>query len=385
MRAAQNSEVRGDMTGNIYQRFGLDTVINAAGKMTALGGTAQSETIARAQAEAARSHVDIESLRRRAGELVATHTGAEAASITPGAAAGIAIAVAACITGSQLDLVLRVPDTEGLRRRVLLQAGHDINFGASVRQMIQLGGGRPEIIGWTNGVPKALLDDALARHDDIVALLFVQSHHSVQERMIPLADCIVAAHRSNVPVIVDAAAEEDLLRYIALGADLVTYSGGKAIGGPTVGFVAGKQAFIEACELQQRGIARAMKAGKEQIVGLMAALEEYAARDAGINRARHHALVDEMMTQLNGIDGLLAGIESDAAGRDIERLALRLSNHGDIRPLVEYLASGSPSIRSRNHHLDEGVALIDPRELDAAQAEVIAQRVRAFFESVRVS
>ncbi len=373
------------MTGNIYQRFGLDTVINAAGKMTALGGTAQSETVARAQAEAARSHVDIESLRRRAGELVATRTGAEAASITPGAAAGIAIAVAACITGKQLDRVLRVPDTEGLRRRVLLQAGHDINFGASVRQMIQLGGGRCEIIGWANGVPKALLDESLARYDDVVALLFVQSHHSVQEQMISLADCVVAAHGANVPVIVDAAAEEDLLRYIALGADLVTYSGGKAIGGPTVGFIAGKRALIEACELQQRGIARAMKVGKEQILGLMAALEEYAARDAGTHSARHRALVSEMVTQLNGIDGLRAGIESDGAGRDISRLALRRNDHGDIRQLVKYLASGSPSIRSRNHHLDEGVVLIDPRELDAAKAEVITNRVRAFFESVRAS
>src|SRR5512147_1321697 len=158
--------------------------------MTALGGTAQSDAVARAQADAARSHVDIETLRRRAGELVAHYTGAEAASITPGAAAGIAIAVAACITGTHLDRVLRVPDTDGLRRRVVLQAGHDINFGTSVRQMIQLGGGRAETIGWANSVPKTLLDDALKNHDDIVAVLFVQSHHSVQEQMISLQDCI---------------------------------------------------------------------------------------------------------------------------------------------------------------------------------------------------
>ena len=370
------------MNDPIYRRFGLDNVINAAGKMTALGGTAQSESVARAQADAAQSHVDIETLRRRAGELIAHYTGAEAASITSGAAAGIAIAVAACITGTQLERVLRVPDTDGLRRRVVLQAGHDITFGASVRQMILLGGGRAEIIGWTSSVPKALLDDALTNHDDIVAVLFVQSHHSVHEQMISLEDCIVAAHRRNVPVIVDAAAEEDLRRYVSLGADLVTYSGGKAIGGPTVGFIAGHKALVDACELQQRGIARAMKVGKEQIAGLLVALEHYAARDAGADHTRQSTLVGEMVARLNGIARLRTYRKPDEAGRGIERLALERSDGGDIRELVKYLSSGTPSIRTRNHHLDEGFALIDPREIDTAQARIITDRVRAFFESV---
>jgi D-glucosaminate-6-phosphate ammonia-lyase len=369
------------MAENIYRRFGLDGVINAAGKMTALGGTAQSEAVARAQAEAAQSHVDLETLRRRAGELVAHYVGSEAASITSGAAAGIAIAVAACVTGVQLDRVLRIPDTDGLDRRVLLQAGHDINFGASVAQMIRLGGGRPEVIGWVNSVPKTLLDDALAAHDDIVALVYVQSHHSVQEQMVSLTDCIAAAHRHHVPVIVDAAAEEDLRRYIELGADLVTYSGGKAIGGPTIGFVAGHRNLIDACELQQRGIARAMKVGKESIVGLLVALEQYTARDTAADHARQNVVVGNLEHRLAGISRLRVYRKPDEAGRGIERLALERTDGGDIRTLVKYLAAGPPSIRTRNHHLDDGVALIDPREIDALQAAVIAERVRAFFES----
>ncbi|HTK98074.1 MAG TPA: hypothetical protein VL379_08625 [Pseudomonadales bacterium] len=373
------------MAESIYRRFGLDGVINASGKMTALGGTAQSDAVARAQAEAAQSHVDLETLRRRAGELVAHYVGSEAASITSGAAAGIAVAVAACITGTHLDHVLRVPDTEGLNRRVLLQAGHDINFGASVAQMIRLGGGVPEVIGWVNSVPKTLLDDALATRPDVVALLYVQSHHSVQEQMVPLADCIAAAQRHRVPVIVDAAAEEDLRRYVELGADLVTYSGGKAIGGPTVGFVAGRRNLIDACELQQRGIARAMKVGKEAIVGLLVALEQYSARDSAADRARQNAVVGALEKQLAAVSPLRVYRKPDEAGRGIERLALERTDGGDIRALVKYLAAGSPSIRTRNHHLDDGIALIDPREIDASQANVIADRVRAFFESTSCS
>jgi L-seryl-tRNA(Ser) seleniumtransferase/D-glucosaminate-6-phosphate ammonia-lyase len=368
------------MTNNVFQTLGLDGVINAAGKMTALGGSAQNELVARAQADAAQRHVDIEALRRRAGERVAVHTGAEAASITPGAAAGIATSVAACITGSHLENVLRVPDTEGLPRGVLLQAGHDINFGAAVTQMIRLGGGMPEVVGWVNSVPLTLLDQALANRDDIAALLYVQSHHCIQEHMIPLEDCISAARRHRVPVIVDAAAEEDLRHYIGLGADLVVYSGGKAIGGPTAGFIAGKKDLIAACELQQRGIGRAMKVGKEQIVGLLAALDVYAGRDPSADAARRDRVVGTLLRTLADVTPLRTFRKPDEAGRGIERVALQRRDGGDIRELVTFLAAGSPSIRTRNHHLDDGVALIDPRELDDARAGIIAERVRAFFQ-----
>jgi L-seryl-tRNA(Ser) seleniumtransferase/D-glucosaminate-6-phosphate ammonia-lyase len=368
------------MTDHVYRRFGIDNVINAAGKMTALGGTAQSDVVAQAQADAARSHVDLDALRRRAGEWVARHTGADAASITSGAAAGIAIAVAACISGTRLDRVLRIPDTAGLDRRVLLQAGHDINFGAAVTQMIRLGGGVPDVVGWVNSVPRALLERAFTA-TDTVAFVYVQSHHSVQEQMVSLEDCIAIARRHRVPVIVDAAAEEDLRRYVALGADLVTYSGGKAIGGPTVGFIAGKRELIDACELQQRGIGRAMKVGKEQIVGLLTALERYAERDASANRERLSAIVGLLTNGLAGVRGLHTYAKPDEAGRGIERLALERSDGGDIRELVKSLADGSPSIRTRNHHLDDGVALVDPREIDEAQARIIVERVRAFFDA----
>jgi D-glucosaminate-6-phosphate ammonia-lyase len=370
------------MPDSIYHRFGLQPVINAAGKMTALGGTAQTDAVAEAQAAAAQAHIDIDALRARAGELIARHTGAAAATVTTGAAAGIAISVAACITGTSLERVLRIPNADGLPRRVLLQAGHDVNFGAAVTQMICLGGGLPHVFGWVNSVPGALLDESLNAFDDIAACVYVQSHHSVQERMIPLETCIEACHRHDVPVIVDAAAEEDLRRYIAAGADLVTYSGGKAFGGPTAGFIAGRRDVIAACELQQRGIARAMKVGKEQIIGLLVALEHYVERDIAADSARREAVVAGLLHGLSGVKGLKAFIKADEAGRGIERAALQRDDGGSIHELVSYLASGVPSIRTRNHHLDDGIALIDPREIDTGQARTIVERVRAFFASV---
>ena len=367
------------MTENIYQRWGLTPVINAAGKLTAFGGTAQSDHVAAAQADAAQWHVDMQALRDRAGERIAQCTGAEAGCVTAGAAAGIAIAVAACITGTRLDRIVRLPDSDGLVNRVLLQAGHDIHFGAPLTQMIRLGGGRPVALGWTNLVPAELLDTALSDHAGNAAFVYVQSHHSIQEQMIALADCVLACHRCNVPVIVDAAAEDDLHRYIDAGADLVIYSGGKAIGGPTAGFICGRKDLIDACESQTRGIARAMKVGKEQIAGLLVALETYCARDQTAEAARRAGLVGGLIDALAGIPGLTVARKPDAAGRDIERVAVAVHDRATLLELVRFLAAGTPGIRTRNHHLDDGYVLIDPREIRAEHVTVIAARITAFF------
>jgi len=361
---------------NIFDRLGLPPVINGAGKMTALGGSAQTDEVADAERDAARWHVDLQALRDRAGQRIAALTGAEAASITPGAAAGIAIAVAACITGSDLDLVRRVPLTAGLSNRVLLQSGHDIDFGAPIEQMIRLGGGVPEVIGTRTRVTERELVQALTTRTDVAALLFVQSHHCVQRDRISLAVCIARCHAAGVPVIVDAAAEEDLVRYVALGADLVTYSGGKAFGGPTSGFIAGSAVRVAACELQQRGIARAMKVGKEQIAGLLVALERYADADMQVESGRRKAVLQALHQGLGGIAGLEVALQPDEAGRDIERLAIALAAPRDLHRLVRRLSEGTPSIRTRNHHLSEGYVLIDPREMSIEQAEMVVARVR---------
>ena len=370
---------------SVFGRIGLTPVINAAGKLTALGGSAQSEVVAEAQAQAARAHVDLQALRDVAGQHIAKWTGAEAACVTPGAAAGIAIATAACITGSRIERILLIPDSTGMANRVLLQAGHDVNFGASVTQMIRLGGGITQRIGWANAVPFELLDEALTDSTDIAAFMYVQSHHAVQERMIPLDACIAACHRRAIPVIVDAAAEDDLRRYIAQGADLVTYSGGKAFGGPTSGFIAGRRDLVEACELQQRGIARTMKVGKEQIAGLLAALTDYVGRDDAAIDAARNKLIANLQAELADVTGLATHLKADEAGRAIHRLALRRSDGGDIRELVRFLARGTPSIRVREHHLDDGIALIDPREMSAPQSALVAKQVRAFFAMLRTA
>lgn len=357
----------------------IERVINAAGKLTALGGSAQSDAVAEAQSTWARQHVDLAELRAYAGRRVATWCGADAGCVTSGAAAGVAISVAAIVAGTNLYRISRLPFPD-VPHRIAIQAGHMVNYGATVSQLIQMGGAGTLTIGSVNSVTPQLLSDTLDV-ERVNALLFVKSHHTVQENMVSLDKCIEICRRRSLPVIVDAAAEEDLERYVAAGADLVTYSGGKAFGGPTSGFIVGRADLISACEMQFQGIARAMKVGKESIAGLLTALDEYTSRDIEARRrtlaARNSGLLEALGESTRAFE---FGTRADEAGRDFERVSVALAPgiKSDIRKLVAFLRDGSPSIRTRNHHLDQGYLLIDPRELKDDDIKVIADRLKAF-------
>jgi D-glucosaminate-6-phosphate ammonia-lyase len=354
----------------------MNRVINGAGKLTALGGSAQSERVADAQRQAATENVDLAELRREAGERIARLCGADAACITSGAAAGISIAIAALITGENLEKISQLPQTEG-EQLIVLQAGHHVNFGAPVEQMIRLGGGDPLIIGETNLVTEQRLTDALLSYE-CRAMLYVQSHHCVQSNQIPLARCIQICGEHDIPLVVDAAAEEDLRKYIDAGADLVIYSGGKAFSGPTCGFIVGQERLISACELQFLGIARTMKVGKEAIAGLLAALQEYTTIDESDRLALFDVRVQKLQAAIGTLRHFKTEIRADEAGRPFTRVAIIELAADSVRALVQHLHDGDPSIRTRNHHLDEGYVLIDPREIRDQDVRLIASRIVDF-------
>ncbi|PZZ12202.1 D-glucosaminate-6-phosphate ammonia lyase, partial [Escherichia coli] len=149
--------------------------------------------------------------------------------------------------------------------------GHNVDYGASILSAIRLGGGRVVEVGSSNLAALWQLESAIT--DATAALLYVKSHHCVQKGMLNIEDFAHVAQMYNLPLIVDAAAEEDLRAWVVSGADMVVYSGAKAFNAPTSGFITGKKIWIAACKAQHHGIARAMKIGKENMVGLVYALE----------------------------------------------------------------------------------------------------------------
>ncbi len=367
------------MTDSIYERLGLRSVINASGKMTNLGGSVLSESVGDAMMAASRGHVDMDELMARVGKSIADATGAEAAWPTSGAAAGIVLSVAAAIAGTDAYRIGLLPDASFTsRHEVVLQAGHQVNFGASVSQMIRLGGGIPVVVGAVNATSPAQLGGAIGPNTALV--LFVQSHHAVQRGTVSLQEVVKIARERQTPVLVDAAAEEDLRAYLAAGADLVTYSGGKAIGGPTSGFVAGRRDLIDGVRAQGHGVGRPMKVSKEQLVGFAVALDEYLRGDAGAT-ARRNERSARLADLLQNVPGLGVSLARDEAGRDITRVALRPLDSSKITAIyvAKNLASGSPSIRSRNHEASLGVIYLDPREMAQGAEEIIARRLREIF------
>ncbi|PYI52667.1 DgaE family pyridoxal phosphate-dependent ammonia lyase [Paenibacillus flagellatus] len=360
---------------NPFQPFGLKRVINASGKMTALGGSAVQPEVAQAMAEAAQDYVEIDQLLVAAGREIAKATGAEDGCPTTGAAAGMAIATAAVIAGTNLQRIEQLPVSAGLPNEIVLQKGHAVHFGAAITQMIALGGGKPVEVGHANHTERAHFEEAI--NERTAALLFVQSHHAVQKGVQSLETLRDIASARGIPLIVDAAAEEDMRKYVALGADLVCYSGGKALGGPTSGFVCGRKDLIEACRAQYKGIGRAMKVGKEAIVGLLTALRQYGeSEEAGESQKRR---MEQFLALLEGVPGIKGGIARDESGRAIYRAKLEIdpAKAGlTAKQLIRQLESGDPAIYTRNHYSNVGIVFVDPRPLLPDQECIIAERIR---------
>jgi D-glucosaminate-6-phosphate ammonia-lyase len=358
-----------------YQKLGLRRVINAAGKMTALGGSAVSPEVGAAMVSAAQTHVEFDDLLVKSGQYLANLLGAEGAVVTTGAAAGVCISVAAVVAGTDMARVHSLPLSTG-KNQIVLMKGHSVNFGAPIVSMVRLGGGVPVEVGQANECSPDHIRSAF--NENTAALLYVKSHHAVQKGQVSLEDCISIAHQQNIPVIVDAAAEEDLWVYPKMGADLTCFSGSKAILGPTSGLIVGRKDLIDACRIQYSGIARPMKVGKEGIIGLVAALEAY----RGVNPEHTKALktkAEYIAAELGNIPGVRATVVQDEAGRAIYRTEIRLDPAvvgADALQVDELLRSGEPAIYTRNHQANLGILLIDPRPLAEGEEDVIVAKFR---------
>lgn len=360
---------------SIYQKYGLRKIINGSGKMTALGASAVQSDIAQAILEAAMDYVDMDELMLAAGKAIAHSTGAQDGCPTAGASAGIAIATAACIAGTKLSVVERIPDTDGLKNEVIIQKGHAVHFGACVTQMVRIGGGKPVEVGQANHVDSAHIAEAI--NEKTAALLYVKSHHAVQKGMQSIATMVKLAKENGIPLIIDAAAEEDLRKYISLGADLVIYSGGKALGGPTSGMICGNANLIAACRTQYKGVGRAMKTGKEAIIGLMSALNGYEALPDTSQAQKER--MQWLVGQFSATPGVKGTVVQDEAGRAIYRaqLAFDAAVTGIAADrIIEQLEGGDPAIYTRNHYANLGVIHVDPRPLLPGQEQYIADRIK---------
>lgn len=360
---------------DIRAELGLRPIINASGTMTVLGASIMVPQAVAAMAAIAGEFVEMDALHRAASRVIAQATGAEAGFVTASCASAITLSVAGILTGERLLAVERLPDTTGLRNEVLVQVGHLVGYGASLQQTIEMCGARVVPVGTVSGARGYQLDEAI--NASTACAVFVVSHMTVQHAMLALEEVCRICHAKGVPVIVDAASEYDLRGFLARGADLVVFSGQKFLGGPTSGIVAGKAALVDAASLQNRGIGRGMKVGKESIAGVIAALQAWMQRDHAAIRARETAALQLWQNCLQEFAQVRCECIPDPTGNPLDRLRVRVLPGGrwSARALADALAAGDPPVMVRGYQTDLGHFDLDPCNLHAGEADTVARQL----------
>jgi L-seryl-tRNA(Ser) seleniumtransferase len=365
---------------DIYSKLGIKKLINAEGTLTSLGGSVMDPAVLEAMAEASKYFVDLNELLQKSGEYVANLLDVEAAYITCGAAAGLTLSTAACITGDDPAKIRQLPDLQGLKNEVLIQKSHRNGYDHAVRQVgvtIVEFGLIKETYPWEM---KAAINERTAA---VVHFLEFEHH-----RNLPLSDVISIAKEKKIPVIVDAAAELPPVEYLSsffhMGADFTVFSGGKDIGGPqSSGLIVGGRDLIRACALNANpnySIGRPMKVGKEEIAGLVTALERYLRQDFAAEEKIWEDMVAFIIEALADIPGLDArrvspaepGVQPNWIPRvylDWDEKIIPLSR-GEVK---SRLLRGQPRIVVGT--TSSGL-FVNPHTLKLGQEKIIAQRLR---------
>jgi L-seryl-tRNA(Ser) seleniumtransferase len=317
-------------------------------------------------------------LNRHAGEVVARWSGAEAGMLTSSSASGITLTVAACMTGPDMGRVEQLPNAAGMKQEVVIQKGHSVNFGAPIEQMIRLAGATVREIGTINGTSISSLEHALGPTTS--AAMFVISHHTVQYGFVQLQQFVEICHAHDVPVIVDAAAQDQQIgRIVASGADLVVLSVQKYLSGPTGGIVCGREDLVRAVTMHNHGIGRTMKIGKEGIFGTIVALEERMATDLRAWEADQRRKADYLADQLQDLNGVRVTLEKDKVGQPVTRVRLEVNASvagKSAEDICRELQRCLPMIQPRAHHTDEGWFLLEPVHVTEVEMNYVAQELR---------
>jgi len=374
--------VVGTIQRGVYEKLGVRRIINGVGLVTRLGGSVMPPEVVAAMAEASRSYVDLDELQRKAGEVIARCTGAEAGYVCAGAAAGLLLATAACVAGTDPAKTRRLPDTTGMKNEIIMHKSQRNGYDHSVRAV----GVTVVEIGFANATSLWELDAAIG--PATAAVVYVKAPWLQSSAALPLEVVVEKAHARGVPVIVDAAASlpphENLTRFIAAGADLVTYSGGKGIRGPqSSGILCGRRDLIEASFVQgnpNHAVGRPAKVGKEEMVGLVTALELYVQRDHQAEFAAWVTQAEAIAENLKGFDGIYAREVHDAS-RWSPQLVVSFESRWRGRPpgdIAAALRSGDPAIYLTSKAEELSVAMIT---LEPGDAEIVARRLREELET----
>ncbi|MGE3271493.1 MAG: aminotransferase class V-fold PLP-dependent enzyme [Chloroflexota bacterium] len=361
----------------VYQRLGVQPVINARGMNTMASGSLMPQPVLDAIAEAATACVDMEELNRKAGEYIAGRIGVEAAHVTSGSAGGLLLSAAAVIAGDDPAAIVQLPDTTGLKDGIIIERCRRIRYD----QALRTAGARLVEVGSEDACTPEEMEAAI--DDSTAAIMHIVSPY-LGNNGVPVETAIEIAHKHGLPIIVDGASTlppvAHLTKWTSMGADLVIYSGGKGIRGPQgSGLLVGRKDLIRAVALNgapNGAIGRPAKVSKEDIIGLVTALDLFLEEDWTIEWAKHVEEAREIVKALDGLDGVSAIVDEDSSVWTTPTILVSLDkSKTGLTPddLVERLKAGDPPILTRAF---QDKLLVDPHNLRGDEASIVARRLR---------
>jgi D-glucosaminate-6-phosphate ammonia-lyase len=367
---------------SIYEEIGATPLINACGHKTLLGGSTPSPRVQAAMERAAEYYVDMPQLLEQSGRVVADLLGAEAAYITPGCAAALALGTAACVAGDDPALIARLPHTSGLKDQAVIQAGQHYHY----EHVVTIVGTTLVEAGDRNGTSAEQLAAALGPR---TAAVLYPAHLEGVAGTLSLAEVLEVAHRQGVPVLVDAAGQvyplERFTGYARMGADLVCF-GAKYIGAPqSSGILCGRRDLVAAAARQGfigfetvskgRAFGRPLKLDRQEIVGVVAALQEWMATDHEARLAGFEARLRTIARAIEGLPGVaLEHVRGVGASPRLLRVRLDpTSARRDAEQAESALRAGKPGVAVG---IEPGALLIHPGTLVPGQEEIVAARLR---------
>lgn len=326
----------------VYRRLGIRPVINGVGVVTRLGGSIMPPEVVHAMDEASRCFVDLEELQIKTGEKLAELIGIPAALVTAGCASAITVATASCVVGGDASKLHQLPDTTGLKNEVIQLKAHPNEYEAQIRLV------GAKIVYVEN---RRELDAAI---NERTAMLFFLNTRD-PDGPVRRDEWIRVGKERNVFTFNDAASDvppaAHLSEYVHQGFDLVGISGGKALLGPQCsGLLLGRKDLVEAARRAlspHAGIGRGMKVGKEEMIGLLAAVERYLKVDHDAEQKEMEKRANYILQALAKMDGVKASpfmpeIENHVPHVmiDWDETARRRTSH----EVVDALFKGDPSI-----------------------------------------
>ena len=360
-----------------FKELGIRTFINAAGTYTSMTGSLMPKEVIDAINYGSLEYVNLDELQDKVGERIAELLECEYATVSSGCFGAMSIAMAGVMSGKDPKKIKQLPDTTGLRNEVILQESHTIGYAQALTNV----GAKLVKVKTAEELENAI-------NEKTAMLWFLNANTDRGD--IKWEEFVSLGKKHNIPTFIDCAADvppvDNLFKFTRIGFDMVAFSGGKGLRGPqSAGLLLGKKEFIEAARLHTppRGetIGRGMKVNKEEVLGMLAALELYLSKDHQAEWKMWENQIDLISESAKSISGVETTIHVPPHANHVPSLKIRWDQSKvNISPdnVRKILREGSPSIETVGNKNEIGITtwMMVP-----GQEKIVAKKIKKIIKS----